>query len=74
MQVLGAIAIVLTAVSAVFVILHLFFSKQLIPKIAKLTLPIGMGVWVLGTAICLELYVRVIQDSEDEASLKGEWG
>jgi hypothetical protein len=74
MQVLGAFAIVFTAASAVLIILQLFFSKQLIPKIAKSLLPIGMGLWILGTIICIALYVRVIVDAPDEASPKGGMG
>jgi uncharacterized membrane protein len=52
MQILGAFAIVLTAVSAVFVTLQLLFSRRLISKIAKSLLPIGMALWILGTVIC----------------------
>jgi hypothetical protein len=74
MQVLGAFAIVLTAVSAAFVILLLFFSKQFIPKVAKSILPIGMGLWVLGTLICIALYVVVTVDASGEASPQGGFG
>jgi hypothetical protein len=71
MQVLGAFAILLTAASAASVMLLVFFSERLVPNIAKSILPIGMGLWILGTIICGGLYSRV---DADESSLQGGMG
>lgn len=71
---LGAISIALTAISAVSVVILVFTSKRFMGIAARLLLPTGMAIWIIGTVVYIALFAQVSNNASNETNVEAGMG